>query len=305
MLPGRARSVNNPKAAPGDRRAGFPSGGSGRCILDSSAFRPIYCLRPRAPKSPLARFDTQKEKPAVPHFTRLPRHVAIIMDGNGRWAAARGKPRIFGHRRGMERAKDITRACGDLLIESLTLYAFSLDNWKRPKAEVDALMRLLVKYLKGELDEMMYSNIRFRALGEREMLPGAVREAIHEDEGMTVGNTGLNLNLAVSYGGRKEILVAVNRLLDDQRRGALPGGPVDERAFTERLYTADQPEVDLLIRTSGELRVSDFLLWQIAYAELYLTGVFWPDFSREELYRALKDYEGRERRFGGVGGEGR
>jgi undecaprenyl diphosphate synthase len=252
-------------------------------------------------EKPVPRFDTQKKKPDVPHFTRLPRHVAVIMDGNGRWAASRGKPRIFGHRRGMERAKDITRACGDLLIESLTLYAFSLDNWKRPQAEVNALMRLLVKYLKSELGEMMYSNIRFRALGERGMLPEAVREAVSEDEEMTAGNTGLNLNLAVSYGGRSEILGAVNRLLEDQRRGALPEGPVDERSFAQRLYTAGQPEVDLLIRTSGELRLSDFLLWQIAYAELYLTGVYWPDFSREELYRALRDYEGRERRFGGVG----
>ena len=249
----------------------------------------------------MPRFDTQKQKPEVPRFTRLPRHVAIIMDGNGRWAAARHKPRIFGHRRGMERAKDITRACGDLFIESLTLYAFSLDNWKRPKVEVDTLMRLLVKYLKSELEEMMYSNIRFRAFGEREMLPEAVREAIRGDEEMTVKNTGLNLNLAVSYGGRSEILSAVNRLLEDQRKGFLPDVPVDEHAFARRLYTADQPEVDLLIRTSGELRLSDFLLWQIAYAELYLTGVFWPDFSREELYRALRDYEGRERRFGGVG----
>ncbi|HUT98512.1 MAG TPA: isoprenyl transferase [bacterium] len=251
----------------------------------------------------MPRFDTQSQKPEVPRFTRLPRHVAIIMDGNGRWAAARGKPRIFGHRRGMERAKDITRACGDLLIESLTLYAFSLDNWKRPKVEVDALMRLLVKYLKSELGEMMYSNIRFRALGERGMLPEAVREAARGDEEMTAKNTGLNLNLAVSYGGRKEILGAVNRLLEEERQGTLPAGPVDEDAFAQRLYTAGQPEVDLLIRTSGELRVSDFLLWQIAYAELYLTEVFWPDFSREELYLALKDYEGRERRFGGVGGD--
>jgi undecaprenyl diphosphate synthase len=164
-------------------------------------------------------------------------------------------------------------------------------------------MRLLVKYLKSELGEMMYSNIRFRALGERGMLPESVREAVREDEEMTAKNTGLNLNLAVSYGGRKEILGAVNRLLEGEREGTLPAGPVDGDAFSEMLYTAGQPEVDLLIRTSGELRVSDFLLWQIAYAELYLTGVFWPDFSREELYRALRDYEGRERRFGGVGGE--
>jgi undecaprenyl diphosphate synthase len=251
-------------------------------------------------KGPVPRFDTQKEKPEVPSFARLPRHVAIIMDGNGRWAAARGKPRIFGHRRGMERAKDITRACGDLLIESLTLYAFSLDNWKRPKSEVNALMRLLVKYLKSELDEMMYSNIRFRSLGEREMLPKEVLGAIREDESTTSRNTGLNLNLAVSYGGRKEILGAVNRLLEEQRRGALPPDPVDEETFAQKLYTAGQSEVDLLIRTSGELRVSDFLLWQIAYAELYITPVYWPDFSREELYRALADYARRERRFGGI-----
>ncbi|MCK4593663.1 isoprenyl transferase [bacterium] len=251
----------------------------------------------------MPRFDTQKSKPEVPGFGRLPRHVAIIMDGNGRWAADRGKPRIFGHRRGMERAKDITRACGDLLIESLTLYAFSLDNWKRPKAEVNALMRLLVKFLNSELEEMMYSNIRFRAIGERGMLPESVLEAVREDEETTAQNTGLNLNLAVSYGGRAEIIGAINRLLEEQRQGSLLSGLIDEKMFAQRLYTAGQPEVDLLIRTSGELRVSDFMLWQIAYAEIYITDVYWPDFTREELYGALKDFEGRERRFGGINAE--
>lgn len=245
-------------------------------------------------------FDPHAAKPEVPRFAKLPRHLAIIMDGNGRWAARRNRPRVFGHRRGMERAKDIVRACGDLLIESLTLYAFSLDNWKRPRAEVDTLMRLLVKFLKRELEEMMESNIRFRVLGRRELLPDFVLEAVRADEAATRLNTGLNLNLAVSYGGRAEIADAAEAARRDIAEGVLPEGPITEELLNRYLYTAGQPDVDLLVRTSGELRVSDFLLWQIAYAELYVTEACWPDFSREELYRALEAYGKRERRYGGV-----
>ncbi|MBD3372704.1 MAG: isoprenyl transferase [Candidatus Coatesbacteria bacterium] len=247
------------------------------------------------------RFDPHAEKPAVPSFAKLPRHLAIIMDGNGRWAAQRRRPRVFGHRRGMERAKDIVRACGDLLLESLTLYAFSLDNWNRPKSEVNTLMRLLVKFLKSELEEMMESNIRFRVLGRREMLPEFVMDAVREDEVTTAANTGLNLNLAVSYGGRAEIVDAVNAVRREMAAGIIEERPITEELIAKRLYTAGQPEVDLLVRTSGELRVSDFLLWQIAYAEIYVTEAYWPDFSREELYRALEAYAGRERRFGRLG----
>jgi undecaprenyl diphosphate synthase len=247
------------------------------------------------------RFDPHAEKPAVPSFAKLPRHLAIIMDGNGRWAAQRRRPRVFGHRRGMERAKDIVRACGDLLLESLTLYAFSLDNWNRPKNEVNTLMRLLVKFLKSELEEMMESNIRFRVLGRREMLPEFVMDAVREDEVTTAANTGLNLNLAVSYGGRAEIVDAVNAIRREMTDGIIPEQPISEELIQRHLYTAGQPEVDLLVRTSGELRVSDFLLWQIAYAEIYVTEAYWPDFSREELYRALEAYAGRERRFGRLG----
>ncbi len=247
------------------------------------------------------RFDPHAEKPAVPSFAKLPRHLAIIMDGNGRWAARRRRPRVFGHRRGMERAKDIVRACGDLLLESLTLYAFSLDNWNRPKNEVNTLMRLLVKFLKSELEEMMESNIRFRVLGRREMLPEFVLNAVREDEVTTAANTGLNLNLAVSYGGRAEIVDAVNAIRREMTDGIIPEQPISEELIQRHLYTAGQPEVDLLVRTSGELRVSDFLLWQIAYAEIYVTEAYWPDFSREELYRALEAYAGRERRFGRLG----
>ena len=247
------------------------------------------------------RFDPHAEKPAVPSFAKLPRHLAIIMDGNGRWAAQRRRPRVFGHRRGMERAKDIVRACGDLLLESLTLYAFSLDNWNRPKNEVNTLMRLLVKFLKSELEEMMESNIRFRVLGRREMLPEFVMDAVREDEVTTAANTGLNLNLAVSYGGRAEIVDAVNAIRREMADGIIPEQPISEELIQRHLYTAGQPEVDLLVRTSGELRVSDFLLWQIAYAEIYVTEAYWPDFSREELYRALEAYAGRERRFGRLG----
>ena len=246
-------------------------------------------------------FDPHAAKPDVPSFSKLPRHLAIIMDGNGRWAAQRKRPRVFGHRRGMERAKDIVRACGDLLLESLTLYPFSLDNWNRPKREVDTLMRLLVKFLKSELEEMMESNIRFRVLGRREMLPEFVMDAVREDEVTTAANTGLNLNLAVSYGGRAEIVDAVNALRRDMAEGVLTEQPVTEELIERHLYTSGQPQVDLLVRTSGELRISDFLLWQIAYAEIYVTDAFWPDFSREELYRALTSYSGRERRFGRLG----
>ncbi|MBD3399449.1 MAG: isoprenyl transferase [Candidatus Coatesbacteria bacterium] len=246
-------------------------------------------------------FDPHAEKPEVPSFARLPRHLAIIMDGNGRWAAKRKRPRVFGHRRGMERAKDIVRACGDLLLESLTLYAFSLDNWNRPKSEVNTLMRLLVKFLKSELEEMMDSNIRFRVLGRRELLPEFVMDAVREDEITTAANSGLNLNLAVSYGGRAEICDAVNALRRDMADGVIDEQPITEGLIERRLYTAGQPNVDLLVRTSGELRVSDFLLWQIAYAEIYVTEAYWPDFSREELYKALAAYAGRERRFGRLG----
>ncbi len=247
----------------------------------------------------MVQFD-KHAKPEVPSFKRLPRHVAVIMDGNGRWAKARKRPRIFGHRRGMERAKDITRACGDLLIESLTLYAFSLDNWKRPKAEVEALMGLLLKFLKNELEEMMESNIRFRAIGQLDRLPERVRRAVREDEELTAVNTGLNLNLAISYGGRAELVSAVNSILDKRRLGVLPEESLTEELITQHLYTAGQPDVDLLIRTSGELRVSDFLLWQIAYAELYVTDVLWPDFTREVFYGALENYQKRQRRFGQI-----
>jgi len=247
----------------------------------------------------MAKFD-KHAKPEVPSFKRLPRHVAIIMDGNGRWAKARKRPRIFGHRRGMERAKDITRACGDLLIESLTLYAFSLDNWKRPKAEVDALMGLMLKFLKNELEEMMESNIRFRAIGEVEKLPQRVLRAVREDEELTAVNTGLNLNLAVSYGGRAELVSAVNSIREQRQLGVLAEEPFSEELITQHLYTAGQPDVDLLIRTSGEQRVSNFLLWQIAYAELYVTDILWPDFTREVFYDALANYQERERRFGQV-----
>jgi undecaprenyl diphosphate synthase len=232
---------------------------------------------------------------------RLPQHLAIIMDGNGRWAQRRHLPRVAGHRTGVKTARVIIETCSRLHIPCLTLYAFSLENWRRPQAEVEFLMRLLREYLKRELPTMQKNNIRLMFIGRSEHLPQSVRDDMAEGVRLTSGNTGMRLILALNYGGRAELVDAFNALLDQARSNGLSNFKADEQSISEHLYTAGLPDPDLLVRTSGEVRVSNFLLWQIAYAEIYVTQVLWPDFSRARLLEALVDYQKRERRYGGLG----
>ncbi len=229
---------------------------------------------------------------------RLPAHIAVIMDGNGRWARRRGQLRVAGHKAGMRPVRMVIEACAQIGIEALTLYAFSVENWKRPRTEVEMLWRLLRTYLRIELDELMRQQVRLRVIGRTDALPAAVREELDDALEKTAGNRGLQLNLAINYGGRAEIVDAVKALVEDARRGETV---IDEAAISARLYTAGVPDPDLLIRTSGEMRVSNFLLWQIAYAELYVTETLWPDFTRGDLLRAILDYQKRDRRYGGLG----
>lgn len=226
---------------------------------------------------------------------RLPRHIAIIMDGNGRWAKRRGRLRAQGHREGMNAVRRVIRACGELGIPTLTLYAFSTENWKRPAAEVRFLMNLLLEFLRRELAELNRQGVRLTRLGRRERIPSRVLEQIDRAVASTARNRGLQLNLAFNYGGRREILDAVGKLLRTRTRK-----PLNEAEFSRRLYTAGQPDPDLLIRTSGEYRLSNFLLWQLAYTEIVVSPVLWPDFRERDLIEVLKEYQQRERRFGGV-----
>ena len=234
---------------------------------------------------------------------RLPRHVAIIMDGNGRWAQKRHLPRIAGHRAGVKIARAAIETCAKLKVPALTLYAFSLENWRRPQAEVDFLMRLLREYLKKELPSIHKNNIRLLVIGRSAQLPEAVRKDIEKAMRLTSQNTGMKLVVALNYGGRAELVDAFNAILDRVRLNGLSAFQADEETISEHLYTAGLPDPDLLIRTSGEMRVSNFLLWQIAYAELYITDALWPDFSREKLLEALLNFQQRERRYGGLGRE--
>ena len=224
----------------------------------------------------------------------LPRHVAIIMDGNGRWAVRRGMPRIMGHKRGAETVRNVVELCRKLGIEVLTLYAFSDENWGRPRQEVSFLMNMLGGYLRSEIRTMKTNGIRFRTIGRTERLPKTAQKWVQKAVSETTRNTGMILNLALSYGGRGEILEAVRRL----RSSAGIPEELDEAQFSSYLDTAGLPDPDLIVRTSGEKRISNFLLWQAAYAELYFTDVLWPDFNEKELLAALLDYQGRQRRFG-------
>lgn len=243
--------------------------------------------------------DVEQQR-AILGLERLPRHVAIIMDGNGRWAQQRNMPRIAGHREGIESVRDIVKASAELGIKYLTLFAFSTENWKRPEAEVNALMRLLEYYLRSEIDELDRNNVRLRAIGKLTALPKRVQRILQRAIEQTADNEGLVLTLALSYSGRWDILHAVQLIALDVRRGKLSPEDITEERFAEYLSTASLPEPDLLIRTSGELRISNFLLWDIAYTEIYSTDTLWPDFRRQEFYRALLDYAQRERRFGAV-----
>ncbi len=233
---------------------------------------------------------------------RLPRHVAVIMDGNGRWARQQGLPRIEGHRRGVLSVRATVEECCRLGIGQLTLYCLSVENWKRPQAELDFLMALLHQYLREERAEIMEQNIRFTMIGRRQELPADVLTELDENIRVSRGNTGMVLCLAINYGGRTEIVDAVRTLAEGVRQGRLAPDDIDETTFDEALYTAGMPDPDLLIRTAGEMRVSNFLLWQISYAELWVTDRCWPEFDRAALHQALHDYAGRERRFGGLKG---
>jgi undecaprenyl diphosphate synthase len=236
------------------------------------------------------------------NFARLPRHIAIIMDGNGRWARMRSLPRVAGHRAGIAAVRDAVETSARLGCQVLTLYAFSVENWKRPRREIDTLMGLLREYLKKELETLQGNNIAFNVIGQMDELNPTIQRELLEGMEATRANTGLLFNIALSYGGRAEIVDAVNRILADRKTSGRPQTPVDEAEFSRYLYTAGQPDPDLLIRTSGELRISNFLLWQIAYAEIWVTETLWPDFRKRELLQAIVDYQKRERRYGRVAG---
>ena len=224
------------------------------------------------------------------------KHVAIIMDGNGRWAKLKGLPRIQGHREGVKRVNEIVEASIEKKLKALTFYTFSMENWQRPKVEVNALMRLLSSYLKSEMKRLVDKNVVFRAIGDLKKLPDGVQKLIRDFEKSSKNNTGLLLTSALSYSGREEIVNAVKNMLNNKVRPE----KVDEKMLESYLYTAGIPDPDLIIRTSGEMRLSNFLLWQSAYAEFYFTNTLWPDFGREEFISAIKEYQGRERRFGGL-----
>ncbi|MGH7550352.1 MAG: isoprenyl transferase [Gemmatimonadota bacterium] len=231
---------------------------------------------------------------------KLPRHVAVIMDGNGRWAERRGEPRIFGHQAGMKAVREAIEVTADLNIPYLTLYAFSQENWERPAAEIDALMGLLQRYIRSEREDLVEKRVRVRAIGELERIAQGPRKELERLIDETAANERLTVTLALSYGGRSEILDAVRRIAERVKAGQLDPEEIDERVFAGSLYTAGLPDPDLLIRTSGELRISNFLLWQIAYTELYVTEVLWPDFDRHAFLDAVAAYQSRERRFGRV-----
>lgn len=230
----------------------------------------------------------------------LPTHVAIIMDGNGRWAKQRGMPRVEGHRNGVESVRAIVRACGEVGVKYLTLYAFSVENWNRPKDEVDTLMKYLARFLKNEIGELNRSNVRLEAIGQIWRLPEAVQQQLEKTKAALAKNNGLTLVLALSYGGRTELVEATRAIAAKVKSGQLDPAEINERVISEHLYTRHSPDPDLMIRTSGEMRVSNFLLWQISYAELVVTQTLWPDFRKAQFFEALDEYARRHRRFGGV-----
>jgi len=244
------------------------------------------------PKVNLAELGLVREK--------LPRHVAIIMDGNGRWARRQGLPRIEGHRRGVQSVRTVVEESCRLGLEQLTLYCLSVENWKRPRAELEFLMLLLEQYLREERQEILEQNIRFTAIGRLDALPARVRKELAINQEVSRQNTGLVLCLALNYGGRTEITDAVRELARQVREGTLDPEAITEETISNALYTAGMPDPDLLIRTSGEMRISNFLLWQISYAELHITSKCWPEFTREDFHAALRDYAQRQRRFGGL-----
>ena len=232
------------------------------------------------------------------HLKNVPKHIAIIMDGNGRWAKERGLPRIAGHREGINSVREITRICGEIGVKYLTLFTFSTENWNRPKREVKALMTLLLSTIKKEIKELHKNNVKFSTIGDISILPKSTEKGIKEGIELTFNNSGLNLILALNYGSRQEILSAVNNIINDIKKKDIEIDSIDENISSSYLYTNNCPDPDLLIRTSGELRISNFLLWQSAYTEMYLTDTYWPSFRENELFQAILDFQNRERRFG-------
>ncbi len=232
------------------------------------------------------------------HLEYLPNHIAIIMDGNGRWAKERGKLRVFGHEKGAKAVKQVVEGCAELGVNNLTLYAFSTENWKRPKFEVQTLMKLLISSLRKEIKTLQENDIKLNAIGNLESLPSQVYRELIDVIELTKNNKRLTLTLALSYGSRDELINTVKQISVKVKNNIISPDKIDESVINEHLYTQNLPDVDLLIRTSGEQRISNFLLWQIAYAELYFTKIFWPDFTKEYLYEAIVNYQKRERRFG-------
>lgn len=230
--------------------------------------------------------------------SKLPKHIAIIMDGNGRWAKERGKDRIYGHHEGVMSVRDIVNTCGEIGIPYLTLYAFSTENWNRPQEEVNALMELLVNTIRKEIDELKKNNVRLHVIGDMDSLPPICRQELAEAKAITAGNSGVNLILALSYSARWEIVRAAKKIAEEVQAGKLDVAQINEHTFRNYLETADFPDPELMIRTSGEYRISNYLLYQLAYAELYFTPVHWPEFRRQHLLEAINDYQQRERRFG-------
>jgi undecaprenyl diphosphate synthase len=230
----------------------------------------------------------------------LPSHVAIIMDGNGRWAKERHLPRVEGHRNGVESVRAVVRACGEVGIKYLTLYAFSVENWNRPKDEVDTLMKYLARFLKNEIGELNRNNVRLEVIGQIYRLPEFVQEQLKKTQAALAKNNGLTLVLALSYGGRTEIIEAARSIAEQVKAGRIDAAEINEHLISQHLYTRNYPDPDLLIRTSGEMRVSNFLLWQISYAEFVVTPTLWPDFRKAQLFEAIEEYARRHRRFGKV-----
>ncbi len=250
-------------------------------------------------RSAVAQEQSEAQLLAQVDLDRLPRHIAIIMDGNGRWAKLRRLPRIAGHRAGIRAVRHAVEACARLGVPFLTLYAFSAENWKRPQTEIKLLMALLREYLKKEIGELNRQNIRLGVIGRVSDLPKPVQTDLARAMEQTGRNTGMRLTLALNYGARTEIVDAVNALLEKAEKNG--SAPIDEATIARHLYTHDVPDPDLLIRTSGEMRLSNFLLWQVAYAEIWVTETLWPDFQQEDLFQAIIDYQKRERRYGGLG----
>ena len=241
----------------------------------------------------------------TPHLSpqaqsNLPTHIAIIMDGNGRWAKERHLPRVEGHRNGVESVRATVRACGEVGVKYLTLYAFSVENWNRPKDEVDTLMKYLARYLKNEIGELNRNNVKLEVIGQIYRLPEFVQEQLKKTQAALAKNNGLTLVLALSYGGRTEIVEAVRSIAEKAKQGKLEPAEINEQVISQHLYTRHTPDPDLLIRTSGEMRVSNFLLWQISYSELVVTQTLWPDFRKPQLFAAIEEYARRHRRFGAV-----